>query len=168
MTTAPGEKLTPRLKDTIHFTSSEVRHAIESMPTGKSSGDDKRWQKMGEQVDTLTVDPLYVALSRRFTRYKGVRQGNAISPNLYCAVMESVIRKCDWDEYGVNVNGRMLNHLRFADVIVLLTRTPQERMVHQLNEKRKKMGLQLDTKKTKVVRNRFADHSAIWVDDGHT
>ncbi|KAL6727228.1 hypothetical protein Aduo_009123 [Ancylostoma duodenale] len=79
MTTAPGEKLTPRLKDTIHFTSSEVRHAIESMPTGKSSGDDKRWQKMGEQVDTLTVDPLYVALSRRFTRY--VRE--SVMPVLY-------------------------------------------------------------------------------------
>ncbi|EPB67914.1 hypothetical protein ANCCEY_12992 [Ancylostoma ceylanicum] len=57
----------------------------------------------------------------------------------------------------------MLNHLRFADDIVLLTHTPQEaeRMVRQLDEVGRKVGLQLNAKKTKVMRNRFADPSAV-------
>ncbi|EPB69168.1 hypothetical protein ANCCEY_11746 [Ancylostoma ceylanicum] len=47
----------------------------------------------------------------------------------------------------------MLNHLRFADDIVLLTHTPQEaeRMVRQLGEVGKKVGLQLNAKKTKTT-----------------
>ncbi|RCN35382.1 hypothetical protein ANCCAN_18749 [Ancylostoma caninum] len=58
-----------------------------------------------------------------------------------------MIRKCNWDEYGVNVNGRM-----FADEIVPLTNTPQEagQMVRQLNQEGKKVGLQLNAKKTKI------------------
>ncbi|EYC03648.1 hypothetical protein Y032_0092g2538 [Ancylostoma ceylanicum] len=57
----------------------------------------------------------------------------------------------------------MLNHLRFADDIVLLTHTPQEaeRMVRQLDEVGKEVGLQLNAKKTNVIRNRFADPSAV-------
>ncbi|EPB75335.1 hypothetical protein ANCCEY_05549 [Ancylostoma ceylanicum] len=72
-------------------------------------------------------------------------------------------KKCDWDDSGVNVNGRMLIHLRFADDIVLPTYTPQEaeRMINLLDEVCKKVGLQLNAKKTKVMRNRFADPSAV-------
>ncbi|KAL6723361.1 hypothetical protein Aduo_018373 [Ancylostoma duodenale] len=36
--TAPGRMLTPRLENTLPFTPSEVRHALESMPSGKCSG----------------------------------------------------------------------------------------------------------------------------------
>ncbi|EPB77975.1 hypothetical protein ANCCEY_02961 [Ancylostoma ceylanicum] len=57
----------------------------------------------------------------------------------------------------------MLNHLRFADYIVVLTHTPQEaeQMIQQLNEEGKKAGLHLNIAKTKVMRNRFADPSPI-------
>ncbi|KIH48589.1 hypothetical protein ANCDUO_21340 [Ancylostoma duodenale] len=60
----------------------------------------------------------------------------------------------------------MLNHLRFADDIVLLTHTPQEaeQMVRQINKKGKKVRLQLNAKKTKMIRNRFADLSAVRLD----
>ncbi|EPB70862.1 hypothetical protein ANCCEY_10035 [Ancylostoma ceylanicum] len=57
----------------------------------------------------------------------------------------------------------MLNHLRFADDTALLAHTPQEaeRIVRQLDEVGKKVGLQLNAKKTKVMRNGFADPSAV-------
>ncbi|EYB85833.1 hypothetical protein Y032_0290g1548 [Ancylostoma ceylanicum] len=94
---------------------------------------------------------------------RGVRQGDPISPSLFSAVLESVIRKCSWDGQGININGRMLNHFRFADDIVVLTHTPQEaeQMIQQLNEEGKKAGLHLNIAKTKVMRNRFADPSPI-------
>ncbi|EPB65077.1 hypothetical protein ANCCEY_15861, partial [Ancylostoma ceylanicum] len=81
----------------------------------------------------------------------------------FSAVLESVIRKCSWDGQGININGRVLNHLRFADDFVVLTHTPQEteQMIQQLNEEGKKAGLHLNIAKTKVMRNRFADPSPI-------
>ncbi|EPB79218.1 hypothetical protein ANCCEY_01641 [Ancylostoma ceylanicum] len=95
------------------------------------------WKSLLEQgVERKYVDLLKDSYSNCTTKFrpinrpmvvpikKGVRQGDPISPNLFPAVLESVIRKRDWDYFGVNVNGRMLNHLRFADVIVLLTHTP--------------------------------------------
>ncbi|EPB67967.1 reverse transcriptase [Ancylostoma ceylanicum] len=133
------------------------------------------WESLLEQgVERKYVDVLKDCYPNRTTKFrpfnrpivgpikKGVRQGDPISPNLFSAVLESVIRKCDWDDFGVNINRRMLNHLRFAD-IVLLTHTPQEaeRMVRQLEEVGKKVGLRLNAKKTKVMRNRFADPSAV-------
>ncbi|KAL6727182.1 hypothetical protein Aduo_009079 [Ancylostoma duodenale] len=37
-------------------------------------------------------------------------------------------------------------------------------MARQLNEESRKLGLQLNAKRTKVMRNRFADTSAVWLD----
>ncbi|KIH64312.1 hypothetical protein ANCDUO_05376 [Ancylostoma duodenale] len=167
MATAPGRMLTPRLENTLPFTPSEVRHTVESMPSQKCSGEDKLVAENVKACGQQGVEQKYVAVlkdcysncttNRPFIRpivvpiKKGVRQGDLISPNLFSAVLESVIRMCDWDEYAVNVNGRMLNHLRFADDIVLLTHTPQEaeQMGRQLNEEGRKVGLQLNAKKTK-------------------
>ncbi|KAL6731510.1 hypothetical protein Aduo_002365 [Ancylostoma duodenale] len=111
------------------------------------------WESLLEQgVEQKYVDVLKDCYSNCTTTFRpfirpivvpikeDVRQGDPISPNLFSAVLESVIRKSDWDEYGVNVNGRMLKHLRFADDIVLLTHRPQEaeQMVRQLNEEDRK------------------------------
>ncbi|EPB68293.1 hypothetical protein ANCCEY_12619 [Ancylostoma ceylanicum] len=136
------------------------------------------WESFLEQgVEQKYVDILKDCYSNCMTKFspftpfnrpivlpikKGVRQGDPISLNLFSAVLESVIRKCDWDDCGIIVNGRMLNHQRFADDIVLLTPTPHkaERMLRQLDEVGEKVGLQLN-EKTKVMRNRFADPSAV-------
>ncbi|KAL6726285.1 hypothetical protein Aduo_008273 [Ancylostoma duodenale] len=63
--TAPGRMLTSRLENTLPFTPSEVRHAVESMPSGKCNGEDKL---VAEDVKACGR-PIYVALARRFTRY---------------------------------------------------------------------------------------------------
>ena len=51
---------------------------------------------------------------------KGVRQGDTISPKLFTAGLQEIFKRVEWSEDGVNVNGTKLNHLRFADDIVLI------------------------------------------------
>ncbi|VDL86622.1 unnamed protein product, partial [Nippostrongylus brasiliensis] len=88
---------------------------------------------------------------------RGVRQGDPISPCLFSACSESTIRRCDWEPFGVEVSGVRLNHLRFADDIVLVTKTPEDasRMLNGLHEAGKEAGLTTNTTKTKVLRNSF-------------
>ncbi|GBP52074.1 Retrovirus-related Pol polyprotein from type-2 retrotransposable element R2DM; Endonuclease [Eumeta japonica] len=50
---------------------------------------------------------------------KGVRQGDPLSPKLFIAVLEDIFKNLDWEQFGININGSNLNHLRFADDIVL-------------------------------------------------
>ena len=45
---------------------------------------------------------------------KGVRQGDTISPKLFTATPESIFRKIDWEEKGMNIDGENLINLRFA------------------------------------------------------
>ncbi|KAL6725780.1 hypothetical protein Aduo_007810 [Ancylostoma duodenale] len=78
----------------------------------------------------------------------------------YCNAFDSLERHTVWEQ-GSNRN--MLNRLRLADDIVLLTHTPQKSRTDgpSLNEEGRKLGLQLNAKKTKVMRNIFADSSAV-------
>lgn len=43
-------------------------------------------------------------------------QGDTISPKLFTLTLESIFKKLDWSSMD-NINGRYLNHLRFADDI---------------------------------------------------
>lgn len=55
-----------------------------------------------------------------FSVQRGVRQGDPLSPKLFIAVLENIFRNLNWDNLGLNINGVKLNHLRFADDIVIL------------------------------------------------
>ncbi|PIO72183.1 hypothetical protein TELCIR_05898 [Teladorsagia circumcincta] len=87
----------------------------------------------------------------------GVRQGGPISPNLFTACLESVIRRCDWSGLEINIDGVRLSHLRFADDIVLITGSPEHasEMLNLLDEKGSSCGLVINTSNTKVMRNPF-------------
>ncbi|CAI5453778.1 unnamed protein product [Caenorhabditis angaria] len=65
---------------------------------------------------------------------KGVRQGDPISPNLFSASIEGVFRSTNWSDCGISIDGRKLNHLRFADDVVLISHTPHQasRMLKEL------------------------------------
>ncbi|CAM4652739.1 unnamed protein product [Leuciscus chuanchicus] len=63
---------------------------------------------------TLFDRPLNIKVGR------GVKQGDTISPKLFTACLEQIFRQLNWDEVGIKINGRWLNHLRFADDIVLI------------------------------------------------
>ena len=77
--------------------------------------------------------------------------------------MEEIFRTLDWETTGINVNGKYLNHLRFADDIVLFTSDPQELkvMVENLSISSERVGLKMNMSKTKVMFNKFANPNPI-------
>ncbi|CAG4938553.1 unnamed protein product [Colias eurytheme] len=94
-------------------------------------------------------------LGKSFGIERGVRQGDPLSPKLFSAVLESVFRKMNWDSFGLNIDGVKLNHLRFADDIVLFEDDPTklEEMLKSLNEESVKVGLLMNKDKTKLLTN---------------
>jgi hypothetical protein len=76
---------------------------------------------------------------RLFRTKRGVRQGDPISPKLFTCVLEGIIRKMRWrrKRYGININGRRLTNLRFADDIAMFAHTARElqEMLRELNKK---------------------------------
>ncbi|EYC43837.1 hypothetical protein Y032_0479g2215 [Ancylostoma ceylanicum] len=65
------------------------------------------------------------------------------------------MRTLEWDVMGVRIGGRLLNHLRFADDIVLITPSINEakRMLAVFDDSRGKIGLRLNLTKTMFMRN---------------
>lgn len=94
-------------------------------------------------------------LGKEFRIKRGVRQGDPMSPKLFSAVLENVFRNLDWEHLGLNIDGRKLNHLRFADDIVLLEENPKalEKMIQALNTESSKVGLKMNITKTKLMTN---------------
>lgn len=90
-----------------------------------------------------------------FPIQRGVRQGDPISPKLFSAVLEMIFRNLEWERYGLNINGTNLNHLRFADDIILFSENPDdlETMLQQLSNESAKVGLSMNTSKTKAMTN---------------
>lgn len=86
---------------------------------------------------------------------RGVRQGDPLSPKLFSAVLEHVFRCLDWDHYGLNVNGVKMNHLRFADDLILISDKPKslQEMLKQLVYESDRVGLSMNATKTKVMTN---------------
>nr|pir hypothetical protein T06C10.5 - Caenorhabditis elegans [Caenorhabditis elegans] len=64
----------------------------------------------------------------------------------------------------MRVNGRNLTNLRFDDDIVLIANHPNtaSKMLQELVQKCSEVGLEINTGKTKVLRNRFADPSKVY------
>ena len=91
----------------------------------------------------------------KFKIGRGTRQGDTISPKLFTAALESVFKKLDWSKMGININGKYLSHLRFADDIVLIALDLDQAqvMLQQLNEESSKIGLKMNLSKTKVMTN---------------
>lgn len=86
---------------------------------------------------------------------KGVRQGDPLSPKLFSAVLESIFRRLNWEHLGINIDGQLLSHLRFADDIVLLAKTAEDltRMIKELAKESERVGLAMNPEKTRVMTN---------------
>ena len=110
------------------------------------------------------------AVSQDFAIKKGTKQGDPVSPILFNSVLEQVMRKVKlrWSEkkYGVqlgHVNSAIVTNLRFADDILLVGRSlPQiKRMLADVIDEGKKIGLELHPQKTKIQHNGIGYGSAV-------
>ncbi|EPB66233.1 hypothetical protein ANCCEY_14676, partial [Ancylostoma ceylanicum] len=102
---------------------------------------------------TTRISPFYddIIIDAR----RGVRQGDTVSPRLFTATLEDVMRRLEQDNMGVRVDGRLLHHLRFADDIILITPniSQAKRMLADFDDACGKIGLQLNLTGTMFMRN---------------
>ncbi|XGW07564.1 hypothetical protein V3C99_010603 [Haemonchus contortus] len=114
-----------------------------------------RLSQLRELYDNFTtrISPCYKEVIINVKR--GVRQGDTISPKLFSAALENIMRHLEWEDLGVKVDGRYLHHLRFADDIVLITPNIEqaERMLAEFDNACGKIGLRLNLTKTMFMKN---------------
>ena len=81
---------------------------------------------------------------------KGVCQGCILSPCLFNFCAEYITRNAGLDETqaGINIAGRNINNLRYADVTTLKAESEEElkSLVRKVKEKSKNVGLQQHSK----------------------
>lgn len=86
---------------------------------------------------------------------RGVRQGDTLSPKLFITVLEYALKRLEWENKGISIDGERLNHLRFADDIVLISDNLGEAaiMIQELKNAIQVVGLRINLEKTKMMTN---------------
>ncbi|KAE9420694.1 hypothetical protein Angca_006402, partial [Angiostrongylus cantonensis] len=135
------------------FDSIEIEADMEAFD---SQGISSQYMKILRQLYkniTTKVSPFYNDINVDVKR--GVRQGDTISPKLFTATLQNVMRTLEWESMGVKIDGRQLHHLRFADDVVLITPniSQAERMLADFDKACGKIGLRLNLAKTMFMRN---------------
>lgn len=82
---------------------------------------------------------------------RGVKQGDPMSPVLFSIVMESILNKLDRG-IGIELYGNVVNHIAYADDVVLLARTTSglQYLINVFDLLASKANLNINVEKTKV------------------
>jgi hypothetical protein len=93
---------------------------------------------------------------RYFEIKRGVGQGDPLSPILFNGALEHIFRGLKWEDRGIDVNGKKISNLRFADDVILLSSSEVElnEMIKELAKEGEKSGLTISVSKTKKLTNR--------------
>ena len=86
---------------------------------------------------------------------KGVRQVCILSSCLFNLYAEYIMRNAGLEEAqaGIKIVGRNINNLRYADDTTLMAESEEElkSLLMKVKEEREKVGLKLNTQKTKII-----------------
>ena len=89
---------------------------------------------------------------------KGVCQGCILSPCLFNFYAEYIMRNAGLDEAqaGIKFSRRNINNLRYADDTSLMAESEEElkSLLMKVKEESEKVGLKLNTQKTKIMASR--------------
>ena len=97
-----------------------------------------------------------------------MRQGDGISPKLFTNALEDVFKTLSWEGRSININGKYISHLRFADTIVILAKSLQDLqlMLDGLVDSSVPSGLRMYLDKTKIMFNEHVTPEPIAVNGG--
>ena len=99
---------------------------------------------------------------------KGVHQGCILSPCLFNFYAEYIMRNAGLEEAqaGINIAGRNINHLRYADDTTLMAEIEElKSLLMKVKEESEKVGLKLNIQKTKIM---ASGPITSWQIDGET
>ena len=100
---------------------------------------------------------------------RGVRQGCILSPCLFNFCSEYIMRNAGLEEAqaGIKTAGRNINNLRYADDHTLMAESEEElkSLLMKVKEESKKVGLNLNIQKTKIM---ASGRITSWQIDGKT
>ena len=100
---------------------------------------------------------------------KGVRQGCILSPCFFNLYAEYTRRNAGLEEAqaGIKIAGRNINNLRYADDTIVMAESEEEikSLLMKVQEESKKVGLQLNVHKTKIM---ASGPITSWQIDGET
>uniref|UniRef100_A0A0K0CXH0 Reverse transcriptase domain-containing protein n=1 Tax=Angiostrongylus cantonensis TaxID=6313 RepID=A0A0K0CXH0_ANGCA len=110
---------------------------------------------LGELYKNFTTEISTFYNSTNIDVKRGVRQSDTISPKLFTATLQNVMRTLGWDNMGVKTDGQQIHHLRFAEDIVLITPeiSQAEHMLADFDKACGKIGFRLNLKKMMFMRN---------------
>lgn len=117
--------------------------------------EDKYIKIITELYKEMTAYIMTEKEGQSFDVERGVRQGDPLSPILFVLVLEMVFWRLGWEEVGIEINGKWLSNLRFADDIVLFAKGIEqlEEMIKQLLVMCEEVGLYPNYQKTKLMTN---------------
>ena len=84
---------------------------------------------------------------------KGGRKGYILSPCLFNLYAEYIMRNAGLEEAqaGIEIAGRNINNLRYADDTTLMAESKEELKSLLMKEENEKVGLKLNIQKTKIM-----------------
>ena len=123
----------------------------------KNHGVDKAYLNIIKHLYHETTSVIYLHTdSKKFRLQRGVRQGDNISPRLFTSCLQdAIIGKINWKDRGIKIDSEYLSCLIFADDIVLIVKSTSElqKMIQDIHETSKPVGLNMHLGKTKVMCN---------------